>query len=98
MKPLRPRVALVAGPHRAIRTRFAGPTDTRGSRVLCTVLGSGKRFVIPWDHSLGLVENHDRAAIEACVRMEWAGVLRGARESGGGYVYVLEWEGTDHDE
>lgn len=83
---------LIPGPHRAIKTEYKGPTNTKGGRIIATVLASGKRFTIPWDHALGIIENHDTAAVEACRRMEWDGALRGASMKGGGYVYVLAWK------
>ena len=82
-------VTVHPGPHRAIKTEYRGPTDHRGSRIIATVLGSGKRFTFPWDHALGPTENHDVAAVQACNKMAWSGELLGASLNGGGYIYVL---------
>lgn len=84
------KVTVVQAPHRAIFTTYLGPTDTKGSRIIARIAGSGKRFIISWDYALNPGDNHDAAAIEACKRMGWSGKLRGASISGGGYVYVLE--------
>lgn len=44
----------------AIRTKFAGPTDTRGSRIIATSFKA--RSVMPYDYELDLDDNHRRAA------------------------------------
>ena len=44
----------------AIRTKFAGPTSTRGSRIIATSYKA--RSVMPYDHELDLDDNHRRAA------------------------------------
>lgn len=73
----------------AIETRYAGPTDHRGSRVL--VRSQARRMVVPWDDALDVQGNH-RAAAMAMVRKlgwgseaEWHG---GATANGAGYVFV----------
>jgi hypothetical protein len=71
---------------RMCKTRYAGPTDTRGGRVIATHLTTGKRATTPWDHALGIEENHARAAIN---------VLGGlpthcTSVDGGGFVFGLE--------
>lgn len=81
--------------HRAIKTEYKGPTDTRGGRIIATVVGSGRRFTFPWNHATGIFENHAAAAMVACDRMEWCrepwdnGMLHGASIANGGYVFVL---------
>lgn len=54
---------MLTGP--IIRTRYIGPTDRRGSRVIAdhrrdseTVL----RVTIPWDHAASSEKNHELAA------------------------------------
>ena len=84
------KVTVVQAPHRAVFTEYRGPTDTKGSRIVAKIAGSGKRFIISWDYALNPGDNHDAAAIEACKRMRWSGKLRGASIAGGGYVYILE--------
>jgi hypothetical protein len=44
----------------AIRTRYHGPTDTRGSRFIAT--GGESRLTVPYDHGLNPTENHCIAA------------------------------------
>ena len=44
----------------AIRTRYHGPTNTRGSRFIAT---DGKnRVTVPYDYGLDSTENHSAAA------------------------------------
>lgn len=56
--------------YRAAQTRYAGPTDTRGSRVIVTRLADGAgnvghdRLSVPWRPELGSRENHVAAAYE----------------------------------
>ena len=45
---------------RAIRTKFAGPTDTRGSRIIAT--SRAGRTVMPYRYELSAGENHAAAA------------------------------------
>lgn len=47
---------------RIIRTRYLGPTDTKGSRITATDLKTGERLVLAFDHSLDAVNNHNEAA------------------------------------
>ena len=44
----------------AIRTRYKGPTDTRGSRIIATSYKC--RTIMPYDHELNIDVNHERAA------------------------------------
>lgn len=44
----------------AIRTKFAGPTNTRGSRIIAT--SHYGRTVFAYDYELDLDTNHARAA------------------------------------
>ena len=70
----------------AITTRYAGPTDHRGSRVIATT-GSGLRKIVPWDHALNVASNHAAAARLLAVQLGWAGVwhMGGTRD---GYAFV----------
>jgi hypothetical protein len=69
-----------------VRTVYRGPTDTRGSRVIATNVTSGKRKVVPWDHSLDAPENHYQAAC-AVLHAGWA-VASMCSEKGGGFLFA----------
>lgn len=47
---------------RIIRTRYLGPTDTKGSRISATDLKTGERFVRPFDYALDDINNHNETA------------------------------------
>lgn len=71
---------------RMCTTRYAGPTDTRGGRVIAKHMTTGKRAVVAWDHALDVYDNHARAAV----------VILGAEPTvctsvdGGGYVFGVD--------
>jgi len=74
----------------AIETKYVGPRDVRGSRIVATS-GSGARVVVSYDDGLSSEQNHRHAAAELCRRK-----LRGGncdRLIGGGtkngYVFVF---------
>jgi len=51
----------------SIRTRYTGPTNHRGTRIICTdgqhaMHDSPQRITYDWDYALDSAENHRRAA------------------------------------
>ena len=76
---------------RAVQTHYLGPTDHRGARVVAKILGSGKRFVISWDHVLDTLENHTRAAEVAFGYLHPAprGDMLVSGVDGGGFVFMV---------
>lgn len=50
-----------------IRTRYQGPTDTKGSRIVAK--GAGRQLSRPYDHSLNTSEMHERVASELAGRI-----------------------------
>ena len=78
--------------HRAaVRARFLGPTNYRGSRIKVTRMDArtgDKTMFVPWDHALNIGENY-AAAIRAYLdMMGWEGtwVVGGGTD---GYVAVM---------
>lgn len=55
----------------AIRTHFAGPTNTRGARVVARA--SAGRVSLAWDYELNTDENHRRAAMAYAEKFNWRG-------------------------
>ena len=53
----------------AITTRYCGPTDSRGSRIVASC--DGKRATVPYDSALEGEENHRQAVIALCDRLGW---------------------------
>lgn len=79
----------------AITTRYRGPTDVRGSRIVATC--AGKRATVPYDSALEGEENHRVAVIALCERLGWDHMrFFGANLRGGTYVWVpvfnYDWE------
>jgi hypothetical protein len=55
--------------NRCIVTKYAGPTNHRGARIIASAYG--KRVVVPWDHSVDVTDNHDLAATYAASKLDW---------------------------
>lgn len=73
-------------------TRFKGPTDSRGSRIIATHKRDSDvtfRRTIPWDHSLSPEQNH-LAAAEALLAA-WPAYADGSRPH-----FVIAGRGHDH--
>lgn len=74
----------------AIETRFCGPTDTKGPRVIATT-ANGQRHVISYVSELSCEAAHRRAATELAESMGW--LTDGERLVSGstkrGFVFVL---------
>ena len=85
---------------RMIRTKYLGPTNTRGSRIKAWSVGAGDRpgfrLTVSYRCELGTVENHELAATELLRRIDAEGgysrgedVVLGSSEDGGGYVFAF---------
>lgn len=74
----------------AILTKYRGPTDHKGSRVIASC--EAKRIVVSWDHALDAVGNHIAAARQLGSQVfggfERYDLVTGALP-GGGYAHVL---------
>jgi hypothetical protein len=71
---------------KAIQTRFLGPTNTRGARVVAAC--EGKRTAVSFNYE-GLEKAHDEAARNLASKMGWQGIwYRGGSIKGDGFVYV----------
>lgn len=74
----------------AIVTKYLGPTDHRGSRVL--VKAQAGKLTIPWDDGLDVYENHLKAATAFAWKYGWLAsgeIHGGALPSGTGYCFVI---------
>lgn len=80
--------------YRAIVTKFKGPTNTSGSRVIASI--GDKRHTHHWDYGAGngtihsdTDANHNAAAKALAVKMGWDGTwIAGAMPDGSGNCYV----------
>lgn len=78
--------------YQAITTKYVGPTNTRGGRIIATT-ESGIRHTISYPHELTEEAGHRKAAQELSDRLNWSGKLiaGGMRK---GYCFVrLDGEG-----
>lgn len=79
----------------AIRCRYYGPTNHRGSRIRVTRFDSpmagrdGNSMTLSWDHSLGLTENYVVAVREYVRRAGWAGTWAVSTCEGGAVAVMI---------
>jgi hypothetical protein len=59
----------------AIRTRYHGPSNVKGSRIAAKCEGGA--LSMPYNHSLTLQANHAEAARQLAERLGWVGVYHG---------------------
>ena len=74
---------------KAIVTRYKGPTNTRGSRIIASD-EDGNRISVPYPHELSGTEVHRYAARKLCEKMNWSGadtMVAGSLRNG--YVFVF---------
>jgi hypothetical protein len=67
----------------AIRTRYHGPTNTRGTRITATCEAGS--LTMPFDYSLNDEGNHAKAAQLMIKRLGWSGVFLGGQFDGDCY-------------
>ena len=73
----------------AITTRYSGPTNTRGARVL--VRADAGRMFVPWDHAMNPADNYHAAAKAYALRKGWRGTWSGGVLPGAaGYAFVVD--------
>jgi hypothetical protein len=71
---------------KAITTKYVGPTNTRGARIIASD-GDGNRVTVAYDYNMHNDKAHSAAARALCEKMGWHGVLI-AGGTTTGYVYV----------
>ena len=57
----------------AIRTKYLGPTDTKGSRIQAKC--DAKTITVHYKSELNSEQNHIQAAKELCKRLGWKGSM-----------------------
>lgn len=72
---------------KAIRTKYLGPTDRRGARIVASD-EDGNRCIIGYPHELSGEAVHRKAADALCAKMGWTGNLTGGALRNG-YVFVF---------
>jgi tripartite-type tricarboxylate transporter receptor subunit TctC len=71
----------------SIETKYAGPTDTRGSRIIATTANGHHRLTVSYDDSLSSEGAHAAAALALARKLGWTGELV-AGSTRTGYVFV----------
>lgn len=74
----------------AITTRYIGPTDRRGSRIIARCDGGSVQHA--YDHALSADGNHRQAVLTLCHRLKWSGRLHEGTLPGLGTTRVWVWE------
>lgn len=72
---------------KAISTKYLGPTNHRGGRVVASAEGVSS-VTIPYDHSLDAYGVHEKAALALCRKYGWSGRLVGGGTRTG-YCFVF---------
>lgn len=70
---------------KAIRTRYYGPTNTKGSRIVASD-GDGNSTSIGYPHSFNSDEAHELAAYLLMEKMQWTNQI-----IGGGFQRDMYW-------
>lgn len=77
--------------YQAIVTRFIGPTNHRGARVIAKA--EAGRVTVSWDHAIGVEANHAAAAKALADKWGWSGKWYGG-SVGTGYAFVSTRESS----
>lgn len=77
----------------AIETRYLGPTDSKGARVVARAQAG--RVTVAWDYAADTDANHEAAARKLAAKLGWGGrLVGGGNAKGDGYVFVIVKEVT----
>jgi hypothetical protein len=76
---------------KAITIKYAGPTNTKGSRWIATAEGGAKphKVTVSYDHALSSESNAFVAAKTLCDKLGWKGRLAIGQDAKGDYVAVF---------
>lgn len=75
---------------KAITTKYYGPTNTRGSKIIAS--DGDNRIQLHWDDSLNSDENHVAAAKAFCAKLNWKGKMAtGWTKDAAVHVFVTDW-------
>jgi hypothetical protein len=70
----------------AIKTKYLGPSNVRGARVKAS--SDAGSVTLPWNHALGIEDNHAAAAKVLAEKWGWGGRWFGGGLPGSGYAFV----------
>ncbi len=72
-----------------IETKYVGPSNVRGSRIIATASGAGHRVIISYDSALSSEDAHAKGATALCTKLGWEGKLI-AGHTKTGMVWVFD--------
>lgn len=78
---------------KAITTRYVGPTNSRGSRIVASAEGV-RAVSVPFAYEGDVYQAHEKAALALCKKYGWGGRLVGGGTKKG-YVWVFADSGRD---
>ncbi len=73
----------------AIVTKFLGPTDTKGDRIIAR--SDAGRVIVSYGYDGNVEAQHRKAAEALCVKLGWStvGLCSGGLPNGKGYAFVF---------
>jgi hypothetical protein len=72
----------------AITTKFFGPTNTRGARLIAKAEAGS--ITVGYDYALSGEQNHAAAAQALTVKFGWSGTLVSGQTHTGDFVHVFK--------
>lgn len=72
-----------------IITKYLGPTNHKGSRIVARNSGNGKRITLSYNHALSSDQNHMEAARALKDRLGWTDDLLGGHTEPG-MVWIIQ--------
>lgn len=74
---------------KAIRTKYIGPSNVKGSRLSATTGETGQRIIMTWDDALNSSDMHAKGARALADKFGWQGELIGGGFPDGTMVWVF---------
>ena len=74
---------------KAIRTKYIGPSNVKGSRLSATTGEKGQRIIMNWPSELNPGDAHAKGARALADKMKWAGELIGGGFPDGSMVWCF---------
>ena len=72
--------------NQSIETRYVGPTNHRGSRIIATTPG-GHKLTHAWNYEFNIEANHYAAAEALRAKLDWPSIKAGG-STAKGYAFV----------
>jgi hypothetical protein len=72
-----------------ITTKYVGPSNVRGSRIIATASGNKARSIISYNCALSSEDAHMEGVKALCAKLNWTGeMIGGHTENGMVWVFV----------